>query len=81
MTFDFKMSAGRSLKGFPKLKDLFRENFLWVIFLGPLGDAKIEKKLDPNPLGDPCLCCQSLVRSASSFTSRERNLPKKGIFL
>ena len=35
------------------LKDLFRENFLWIIFLGALGDAKIEKKLDPNPLGGP----------------------------
>ena len=47
------------------LKDLFRGNLLWNNFLGPLGDAKIEKKLDPNPLGGPRLCCQSLVRSAS----------------
>ena len=51
------------------LKDLFRENFLWIIFLGPLGDAKNKKKLEPDPLGDPRIGYQSYVRSASSFTS------------
>ena len=62
------------------LKDLFRENLLQGIFLGPLGDPKNEKELDPDPLGDPRICCQSYVRSASSFTSRERNHPKKAFF-
>ena len=63
------------------LKDLFRGNLLWGISLEPLGDPKNEKKMDPDPLGDPRIGCQSYVRSASSFTSRERNHPKKGIFL
>ena len=40
----------------------------------------MKKKMDPDPLGGPCIGCQSYVRSASSFTSRERNHPKKAFF-
>ena len=36
------------------LKDLFRETLIQNIFLGPLGDVKNEKKLDPDPQGCPC---------------------------
>ena len=40
----------------------------------------MKKKLDPDPLDVPCICSQSYVRSAGSFTSRERNHPKKAFF-
>ena len=35
------------------LKDLSRENLLKKSFLGPLWDAKNEKKLDPDPPEGP----------------------------
>ena len=40
----------------------------------------MKKKLDPDPQDVSRICCQSYVRSASSFTSRERNHPKKAFF-